>query len=85
MQVQAMSREDPLEQEMATHTSTLAWEISWTEKPGRLLSMGMQKVGHDLVTKPIPPPQECHILVKETGTKGRHVMRKISGKTLPGS
>ena len=48
----------------------------------RATVMGMQKVGHDLVTKPLPPPKECHILVKETGTKGRHLMRKISGKSL---
>ena len=39
-----------LEKEMATHSSTLVWEISWTEEPGRLLSMGLQRVGHDLVT-----------------------------------
>ena len=37
--------EDPLEKEMATHSSILAWEIPWTEEPGRLQSMGSQKVG----------------------------------------
>ena len=36
---------------MATHSSTLAWEIPWTEEPGRLQSMGSQRVGHDLATK----------------------------------
>ena len=36
---------------MATHSSILAWEIPWTEEPGRLQSMGLQRVGHDLVTK----------------------------------
>ena len=36
-----------LEKEMATHSSTLAWKIPWTEKPGRLQSMGSQRVGHD--------------------------------------
>ena len=41
-QVQSLGREDPLEEEMATHSSILAWEISWTEKPGRLQSMGLQ-------------------------------------------
>ena len=40
-----------LEKEMATHSSILAWEIPWTEKPGRLQSMGAQIVGHDLATK----------------------------------
>ena len=43
--------EDPLEKEMATHSSILAWKIPWTEQPGRLQSMGSQRVGHDLVTK----------------------------------
>ena len=46
-QVQALGREDPLEKEMATHSSILAWRIPWTEEPGRLQSMGSQRVGHD--------------------------------------
>ena len=46
-QVQSLSWEDPLEKEMATHSSTLAWKIPWTEKPGGLQSMGLQRVGHD--------------------------------------
>ena len=45
--VQALGREDPLEKEMATHSSILAWEIPWTEEPSRLQSMGSQRVGHD--------------------------------------
>ena len=45
--VQSLDWEDPLEKEMATHSSTLAWKISWTEEPGRLQSMGSQRVGHD--------------------------------------
>ena len=52
MQVQSLSPEDPLEKEMAAHSSILAWEIPWTEEPGRLQPMGSQRVGHDLVTKP---------------------------------
>ena len=40
-------REDPLEKEMATHSSTLAWKIPWKEEPGSLQSMGSQRVGHD--------------------------------------
>ena len=40
-------REDPLEQEMVTHSSILAWRIPWTEEPGGLQSMGLQRVGHD--------------------------------------
>ena len=46
-QVRSLGWEDPLEKEMATHTSTLAWKIPWTEEPGRLQSMGSQRVGHD--------------------------------------
>ena len=46
-QVRSLGREDPLEKEMATHFSTLAWKIPWTEEPGRLQSMGSQRVGHD--------------------------------------
>ena len=42
-QVQSLAWEDPLEKETATHSSTLAWEIAWTEEPGRLQSMGSQK------------------------------------------
>ena len=45
--VQSLGQEDPLEKEMATHSTTLAWKIPWTEKPGRLQSMGSQRVGHD--------------------------------------
>ena len=46
-QVQSLGWEDPLEQEMATHSSTLAWKIPWTEDPGRLQSMGSQRVRHE--------------------------------------
>ena len=46
-QVQFLGQEDPLDKEMATHSSTLAWKIPWTEKPGRLPSMGSQRIGHD--------------------------------------
>ena len=46
-QVQSLGREDPLEKEMATHSSVLASKIPWTEEPGRLQSMGSQRVGHD--------------------------------------
>ena len=46
-QVRSLDREDPLEKAMATHSSTLAWKILWTEKPGRVQSMGSQRVGHD--------------------------------------
>ena len=45
--VQSLDREDPLEKEMATHSSTHAWKIPWTEGPGRLQSMGLQRVRHN--------------------------------------
>ena len=49
-QVQSLGPEDPLEKEMATHSSTLARRIPWREEPGRLQSMGSQRVGHDRAT-----------------------------------
>ena len=45
--VRSLGREDPLEKDMATHSSTLAWKIPWTEEPGRLQSMESQRIGHD--------------------------------------
>ena len=45
--VQSLGQEDPLEKEMATHSSILAWRIPWMEEPGGLQSMGSQRVGHD--------------------------------------
>ena len=48
--VQSQGREDPLEKEMATHSSTLAWKIPWTKEPGRLQSKGSQRVRHDWAT-----------------------------------
>ena len=46
-QVQFLGQEDPLEKEMAIHSSTLAWKIPWMEEPDRLQSTGAQRVGHD--------------------------------------
>ena len=45
--VRSLGQEDPLEKEMAPHSSTLAWKIPWTEEPGGLQSMGSRRVGHD--------------------------------------
>ena len=47
MWVQSLAQEDPLEEDMATHSRILAWEIPWTEEPGRLWSIGSQRVGHN--------------------------------------
>ena len=46
-QVQSLGQEESLEKGMGTHSSVVAWRIPWTEKPGRLQSMGSQRVGHD--------------------------------------
>ena len=46
-QVLSLGWEDPLQKEMSAHSRTLAWKIPWTEEPGRLQSMGLQRVGHD--------------------------------------
>ena len=51
MWVQSLGLQDPLEKDMATHSSILAWKIPWTEEPGELQSMGSQRVGHDLATR----------------------------------
>ena len=59
-QVQSLGWEDPLEKEMATHSSILAWEILLTEEPGRLQSMELQRVGHDRATK-----HTCKVTVPE--------------------
>ena len=45
--VRSLGQEDPLEKAMATHSSTLAWKVPWTEERGRLQSMGLQRIGHD--------------------------------------
>ena len=49
--VRSLGQEDPLEEEMVTHSSIFAWEIPWTEEPGGLQSMGLQGVRHDQATK----------------------------------
>ena len=51
MWIRSLGQEDPLEKEMATHSSILTWEIPWKEDPGGLQFMRSQRVGHDLATK----------------------------------
>ena len=58
--VGSLGREDPLEKEMAPHSSTIVWKIPWTEEPGRLQSMGSQRVGQDWATS----LSLCHALPK---------------------
>ena len=67
--------EDPLEEEMATHSSILVWEITWIEEPGELQSMGLQRIGHDI-------QYQCTILVAWgwcTGTTQRDGMGREEG------
>ena len=51
MWVRSLGQEDPLEKEMATHSSIIAWKIPWTKKPGGLQSMGLQRIRQDLASK----------------------------------
>ena len=51
MWVQSLGRKDPQEEEMTTHSSILAWTVPWTEEPGGLQSMGLQRVGHEWATE----------------------------------
>jgi len=69
MQVWSLGLENPLEEEMATHSSTFAWKIPQTEEPDRLSSWGDERVGQDLVTK---QQQQQHFL--ETQGRGWHII-----------
>ena len=60
--VPSLDQEDSREKGMATHSGILAWRIPWAEEPGSLQSMGSQRAGHDLKTKPAPPPQADQII-----------------------
>ena len=59
--VQSLGWDDTLEEKMATHSSILAWKVPWTEEPGRLQSMGSQRVRHDLASKPSQSIIYCHL------------------------
>ena len=72
-QVPSLSREDPLEKGMATHSSVLAWRIQGTKEPGGLQSMGLQRVGHDGATNTNvvqqTPIQQCKAVVLQLSKK----------------
>ena len=71
--VRSLGWEDPLEKEMAAHSSILAWKLSWTEEPGRLLSTGSQRVGHDWATSLIKEYLSSRIAFREgNGTPLQH-------------
>ena len=71
--VQSLGGENPLEKEMAAHSRILAWEIPWTEEPGGLVFMGLQRVGHDLTTK----QQQQILLYTSITQKYRAVITKV--------
>ena len=77
MWVRSLSREDPLEEEMATHSSILAWRIPWTEEPGGLQSMGSHRVGHDWVTNTF-----TFTVCKESPYPGENEHQRSTGETL---
>ena len=77
--VQSLGQEDPLEKEMATHSSTLAWKIPWTEETGRLQSMGSLRVGHDFTFT-----FHFHALEKEMATHSSVLAWRIPGMGEPG-
>ena len=68
--VRSLGREDALEEGMATHSSVLAWEIPWTEKPGGLQSMGSHRVRHDLEIK----QHTIHLQLECWLEEGKHLM-----------
>ena len=66
MLVRFLGREDTLEEEMAAHSSILAWEIPWTEEPGGLWSIGMQRIGHDQSNLELKKKKICILLIRDT-------------------
>ena len=79
MQVGSLGWEDPLEKEMATHSSILAWRTLWTEEPGGLPSMGLHRVRHDW------SDLACmHALEKEMATHSSILAWRIPGREEPG-
>ena len=84
--VQSLDQEDPLERELATHSSILAWETPWTEEHGSLQSTGLQRVSHDLTTKQqLPQPLYLSVCLKyfkntKKTSERDSLARKVSGR-----
>ena len=66
MRVPSLGWDDPLEKEMATHSSVLDWQIPWTEESGWLQSMGWQRAGHDLLTKQQQHSRSYHGVMRKS-------------------
>ena len=80
--LQSLGPKDPLEKEMTTHTSILAWEIPWTEEPGGLQSMGPLRVRHNLATECAWPRAHTHTHtqgVAGVSLRGSDVLRPFAG------
>ena len=77
MKYRSLGWEDHLEQEMATHSSILAWRIPWTEEPGRLQSMGTQRVGHDGVMNTMATNTNVYIVSKSVPYTQKLLRRQI--------
>ena len=75
----SLGQEDPLEKEMATHSSILAWRIPWTEEPGGIQSMGSQRVGHNWVTN----PSTFHLTLPYCSHSDSHLESQWRAHTLP--
>ena len=82
--VRSQGWEGPMEKEMATHFSTLAWKIPWTEEPDRLQSMGLQRVGHNWATSLLLFTFHFHALEKEMATHSSVHAWRIPGMGEPG-
>ena len=86
-QIPSLGGEDPLEKEMSTHSSILAWEIPWTYKPGERQSMGLQRIGHNLATKH-QQQSSCGIfwrLLRSKALRSCPTLCKPTGCSPPGS
>ena len=80
--VQSLGQEDPLEKEMETHCSILAWRIPWTEESGRLQTMGLQRVGHSWVTKHSTGFDHTGVSPVHPGSPGRFFFFWITASSL---
>ena len=79
-QVQSLSWRDPLKKEMASHSNILAWRIPWTEEPGRLQSMGSQRIGHNWAN--ITDTEKMGNRVQETEKQGQSKVRREGRATV---
>ena len=80
--VRSLDREDPLEKEMATHSSILVWKIPWMQEPSQLQSMGLQRVGHDWATSLSLSPFQLKTKLKHyppTSTRAGPWVRQVGG------